>query len=130
MRSSSNSIFNCRSPNGIKLITRLGLSFLNEHKFSYKFQDTLNPNCSCGDDIKTTVHYLLHCQSFLNKRRTLLDNLQNIGENIYDKNDFQIIELLLFGVSSNNDATNASICYAAIHYMLAVKRFDISLTNS
>ena len=86
--------------------------------------------CSCGDDIETTIHYLLHCPNYLDKRGTLLDNLQNIGENIYDENDFQITELLLFGVSSNNDASNASVCNAAIHYMLAAKRSDISLNNS
>ena len=49
-RPSSNSIFNCHSPKGIKLITRLrlGISQLREHKFRYNFQDTLNPICSCG----------------------------------------------------------------------------------
>ena len=43
IRPSSNSIFNCHSPNGIKLIARLrvGLSHLCEHKFRYNFQDTL-----------------------------------------------------------------------------------------
>ena len=89
IRPSSNSIFNCHSPKGIKLITRLrlGLSHLREHKFRHNFQDTLNPICSCGDDIETTIHYLLHCPNYLDERRTLLDNLQSIGENIHDKND-------------------------------------------
>ena len=42
IRSFSNSIFNCHSPKGIKLITRLrlGLSHLYEHKFRHNFQDT------------------------------------------------------------------------------------------
>ena len=42
IRPSSNSIFNCHSPKGIKLITRLrfGLSHLYEHKFRHNFQDT------------------------------------------------------------------------------------------
>ena len=53
IRPSSNSIFNCHSPKGIKLITRLSLGFsqLREHKFQHNFQDTLNPICSCEDDI-------------------------------------------------------------------------------
>ena len=52
IRPSSNSIFNCHSPKGIKLITslRLGLSHLREHKFRHNFQDALNPICSCGDE--------------------------------------------------------------------------------
>ena len=105
IRPSSNSIFNCHSLNGIDLITRLRLvlSHLCGYKFRCNFQDTFNPICSCGDDIETTWHYLLHCPNYLDERRTLLGNLQCIGENIYDKNDSQISELLLFGVFSNND---------------------------
>ena len=104
IRPSWNSIFYCHSPNGIKLITRLklGFSHFREHKFRHNFQDTFNPICSYGDDIETTIHYLLPCPNYLDEIRALLDNLQNIGENIHDKYDFQISELLLFGVSLNN----------------------------
>ena len=132
IRSSSNCIFNCHSPEGIKLITRLrlGLSRLREFKFPHNFQNTLNPICSCGDDIETTIHDLLHCPNYLDERRTLLDNLQSIGENIHDKSDFQISELLLFGVSSNNDVSDTCISNATIQYILATKRFDVPLTNS
>ena len=106
MRPSLNSIFNCHSLNGIDLNTRLRLvlSHLCGYKFLRNFQVTFNPICSCGDDIETTWHYLLHCPNYLDERRTLLGNLQSIGGNIYDKNDSQISELLLFGVFSNNDA--------------------------
>ena len=132
IRPSSNSIFNCHSPEGIKLITRLrlGLSHLREHKFRHNFQDTLNPICSCGDDIETAIHYLLHCPNYLNDRRSLLDNLQSIGENIHDKNDSQISELLLFGVSSNNDASDTCVLNTTIQYILATKRCDVFLTYS
>ena len=132
IRPSSNSIFNCHSPKGIKLSTRLslGLSHLCEHKFRYNFRDILNPICSCGDDIETTMHYLLHSPNYLDERRTFLDNLQSIGENIHDKNDSQISELLLFGLSSNNDVSNTCIWNATIQYILGTKRFDVPLTNS
>ena len=67
----------------MKLFTRLrlGLSQLREHKFRHNFRDTFNPICNCGDDIKTTIHYLLHCPDYLDERRTVLDNLQSVGEN-------------------------------------------------
>ena len=94
------------------------------------FQDTLNPICNCGDDIDTIIHYLIHCPNYLDERRTLLDNLQSIGENIHYKNDSQISELLLFGVSSNNDGSNTFILNATIQYILATKRFDFPLTYS
>ena len=96
IRPSSNSVFNCHCPNGIKLITRLrlGLCQLRELKLRKNFEDTPNPICNCGYDIETGIDYLLHCPNYLDERRTLLENLQSIGENIHDKNDSQISELL------------------------------------
>ena len=57
IRPSPNKIFQCHNPKVIKLVTRLrlGLSHLREHKFKHSFQDTLNPLCSCGVDIATTL---------------------------------------------------------------------------
>ena len=59
-------------------------------KIVNNFEDTLNPICSFWDDIDTTIQCLLNCRNYLDERRTLLHNLQNVGENIHDKNDFQI----------------------------------------
>ena len=59
-----------------------------------------------------------------------MDNLQSIGENRHDKNDSEISELLLRGVSSKNDASNTCILNATIQYMLCNKRLDVPLTNS
>ena len=132
VRPCSNFVFNCHSLNEIKLITRLrfGLSHLREHKFRHNFQDATNPICSCRDEIETIIHYLFHCPNYLDGRRTLLDSLQSIGENIHDKNDFQVSELLLLGASSYNVASNRCIQNATIRYILATKRIDFPLTNS
>ena len=56
IRPSPNYVYNCHNPRGICLITRLrlGLSHLREHKFEHGFQDTLNPLCSCGNDVDST----------------------------------------------------------------------------
>ena len=72
IRPSENPIFNCHNPGGIQLIARLrlGLSHLREHNFKHNFQDTLNPICSCGENIETTAHYLLNCSNYLNKTTT------------------------------------------------------------
>ena len=93
IRPSENPIFSCHNSSGIKLITRLrlGFSHLREHKFRHNFQDTLNPICSCGENIETTTHYLLHCPNYLNERTTLWNNLQNIDENILDRNYFLLL---------------------------------------
>ena len=72
IRPSGNTVFNCHNPKGVRLLTslRLGLSHLREHKFKHSFQDSLNPICSCGNDIETSAHYLLHCPNFSNERST------------------------------------------------------------
>ena len=50
-----------------------------------------------------------------------------LERNIHDKNDSQVSEQLLFGVSSNNDASNTYILNATIKYILVPKRFDVLL---
>ena len=60
---------------------------------------------------------------------TLLNKLQNVEENILDRNYSQLSEILLFSDSSFNDATNASILNATIQYIVDTKRFDVHLIN-
>ena len=68
------------SHKGIRLITRLrvGMGHLREHRFKHNFQDCLNPICSCGLDIESTSHFLLHCSTFNDERCTLLSTLNKI----------------------------------------------------
>ena len=51
---------------GIKLLTRLRLSFslLHENKFGYNFKDTLNPLCSCSVERTITTQYFLCCHIY------------------------------------------------------------------
>ena len=60
----------------------------------------------------------------------LLNNLQNVEENILDRNYSRLQEVLRFGDSSFNDAKNISILNAAIQYIFDTKRFDDSLAVS
>ena len=61
------------------------------------------------------MYYLLYCPNYLDERRILLDYLQSTRENIHDKNDSPISELLLFGVVSNTCILNATMEYCPIH---------------
>ena len=38
---------------------------------------TLNPNYSCGQNIETTIRYLLYCPNYSTKRMARLCNLKN-----------------------------------------------------
>ena len=102
---------------------KLSLSHLHEHKFKHSFQDSLNPICSCGNDIETSAHFLLHCPNFLNERSTL----GSIDRNILKRSDSQVTETLLYGDSNSNNITNTLILNATMDFLIATKRFDASL---
>ena len=128
IRPSGSTVFNCHNPKGIKLLTRLrlGLSHLREHKFKHSFQDSLNPICSCGNDIETSAHFLLHCPNFSNERSACLNIIGSIDRNILTGSDSQITEALLYGDSNSNNVTSTLIVNATIDFLIATKRFDAS----
>ena len=90
IRPSESSVFNCYNPREVELLTKLtlDLSYLHEQKFRHGFQDSLNPICSCGNDIRASAHFLLHCPYYSNEKSTFL----NIIRNIFYKNDLQVNE--------------------------------------
>ena len=128
IRPPENNVFNCHNPRGAKLLTRLrlGLCHLREHKFKYGFQDSLNPICSCNNDIKTLAHFLLHCPHYSNERSTFLNNIRNINWHIFDENDLQITETLLYGDSFLDDKSNTLILNVTIDFLFVTKRFDVN----
>ena len=101
IRPSGNSVFRCHNPKGIKLLTRLrlGLSHLREHKFKHGFLDSLNPICSCGQNIETSTHFLLHCSNYSNERLTFLNIIRNIDRNNLNENDLKVTGTRLYGDS-------------------------------
>ena len=129
IRPSGSSVFNCHNLRGVKLLTRLrlGLSHLREHKFKHGFQDSLNPICSCGNDIETSAHFLLYCLHYSNERSTFPNTIKNINRNIFDKNDLQITETLLYGDSCLDDKNNILILNATIDFLFVTKRFEVNL---
>ena len=111
LRPSGSTVFNCHNPRRVKLLTRLrlGLIHLWQHKFKHGFQDSLNPICSCGNDIKTSAHFFLDCPHYSNERSPFLNTIRNTNRNIFDKNDLQITETLLYGDNSLGDKSNTYI---------------------
>ena len=81
---------------------RLGLSHLREHKFIHKFQNCINPLCSCGTDIESTSHFFLHCPLFDDKRIILLSTLSKIDRKLMETNESSLTETLLSGNSLFN----------------------------
>ena len=102
IRLSPNYVYNCHNPGGICLITRLriGLSRLRERKFKHGFQDKLNPLCTCGNDVESAEHFLLHCPQFANERRTLLSTLGNFNCSLLENTSNVLTQTLFFGNTS------------------------------
>ena len=86
-------IFDLLNPTGLQLLTRLrmGLRYLNEHKFKYKFHDFRNPLYSCNLELETTPHYLPRCHLLQIERRTLLNDFNKIDEHIITYVTFHLV---------------------------------------
>ena len=104
IRPSENRAFPCNNSKGIRLLNRvrLGLSHLREHESKYNVQGTLNPTCSCGEDIVISCHYLLHC--------SLYNSILELG-------DSHIVEVPLHG-------RNFLDLNTTIKFLLETRRFD------
>ena len=126
IRPSANSLFNYHNPKEIKFITRLrlGLIHLSEHKFIHSFQDSLNPFCSCGLDIESTAHFLLHCTVYITERHTLLSTIKNIDNNLLHFCEPVLIRTLLFGSNSFDTNVNTNVLNATTECIISTKRFD------
>ena len=95
------------NPLGLKLLTRLkfGFSHLKEHKFKHNFQDSVDPLCSCGNDIESTVHFFLYYPGFTTQRQNLLNKLKSINASIMAGNESSVVRALLFGRPDFNYST-------------------------
>ena len=126
IRPSENSIYGVNNPKGVILLHRLrvGLSHLRKHKFDHGFLDTLNPICSCGQDIESLNHFFLHCPHYLAERQTLLHNIERIIPNKMKESDNEVTHLLLYGENSFTSLINREILNSSIEYILNTKRFD------
>ena len=80
IRPEPNQVFNVDSSEELKFLTRtkLGLSHLADQKFRHKFQDCIDPICSCNHEIKTSTHFLLHCSNYDCARQTLFEKVSEI----------------------------------------------------
>ena len=109
---------------------RLGLSHLANHKFRHNFQDCLNPICSCGQEIETTSHFLLHCLNFRCTRKTFFEKISLLDSNILQQNDLSITKDLLFGSEKLKDDKHNALLTSAIEFIQSKERFKYPLFQS
>ena len=83
IRPIQSNVCNIFDPIGLKIMTRLRLSWshLNEHKFRHNFQDCLNRLCFCSLEIEVNVHYFLHCHHFSQYHFDLINSVKSVFDN-------------------------------------------------
>ena len=109
---------------------RLGLSYLSHHKFTHNFQHCLNPICSCGQEIKTTSRFLLHCLNYRCARKTFFEKINLIDSNVLQQSDLSVMKDLLFGSEKLNDDKNNALLTAKIEFIQSTERFKYQLFQS
>ena len=92
-----NSLFSIHNLVGVKLLTRLRLqlSHLNEYKFSYGFEDTISPMCSCNTEIESNEHFLLRCHFYSSQGLEHFVNLNKINSSFFKLNAKDQVNILL-----------------------------------
>ena len=127
----ANSTFGTNNVSGLKLLTRpsVGFSHLREHKFKHNFQDILNPLCSCFLEAEDTYHFFMCCQNFSDQQSVLFDDLNSVNSEILKMNEYEIVQVLLFGNQSFSKDMNLRIITSSISFIKDSKRFDESLSS-
>ena len=122
-------IYNVHNPVGLKLLLRLrlGLSYLNQHKFNHNFQDCLNQLCSCSLEVAFVSHFFLHCHYYSNIHSTLYNELQSIDMDLLNQEDDIVVKVLPYGTTNFNNNQNFKLLSSSIDYILKSGRFSGSL---
>ena len=68
------------------------MSHHREHKVKHSFQDSLNPICSCGENIDTSAYFLYYYPSYLIERSTFIGIIRNIDGNILQKTIWNLLK--------------------------------------
>ena len=126
IRPEPNRISSTQNFEGLKLLTRMKAG----HKFRHNFHDCLNPICSCGQEIETTSHFLLHCFNYRRARKTCFEKINLIDSNILQQSDLSITQDLLFGSEKlNHDKSNALLT-STTEFIQSTERFKYQLFQS
>ena len=105
IRPSPNNVFSYDNHKVIRLITwlHIGINCLCEHKFKNSFQGCWNPICSCGLDIESTSHFLLHCATFSDEWYSLLSTLNKIDCELLEWANSSLLQTLCYITSLFNN---------------------------
>lgn len=78
------SVFYIHDTNGIKSLSHRKLNFirLNEQRFRYNFDDTVDPMRTCGLELETALYYLVSCYLYSTHNLELLDYVYVLSQSL------------------------------------------------
>ena len=129
IRPPAKSVYGIHDPKGLSYLTqlRVGLSYLNFHKFKHNFRDTINPMCPTSDGIEDTEHFLLLCPSFDVQRQDLLAGIVELLRPFVSITDFSndaLTQLLLYGNQELSYDLNKNVLKLTLRFIHESGRFD------
>ena len=119
-------IYNIFDSKGLTFLTRLrlGLSYLNEHRFRHNFQYCLNPLCSCSLEIEDTSHGFLLFHYFSHDRLVLMNSVKSICDNFDSMSGNVKEDLLFYGDWWFDKNKKKVILKVTINYIKNTERFS------
>ena len=130
IRLKGNSIFGIHDTNGIKLLSRLRLSFshLIDHKFWYNFNETVDTKCTCGLELETKHNYFLRCSfSSTHQRLELLNDECICNPSLKNYSNEKLQNSPLYGSEDFNCNINKEILKATIKFLKIPEHFNSPL---
>ena len=76
---------------------RLGLNYLNKHKFDRKFPNCFDLKCSCRPSNEDPAYFLLHCPHYTDISRLLLNEISSTDKPIIYLPDTKLVEVFVYG---------------------------------
>ena len=119
------SIFGIHDSLGVRRLfqLRVGLSPLLAHKKNHRFLDTPSDKCATCNSSETLVHFFLYCTRFTDVRYTLLNSVHALYGGFELLQSKEKTNLLLYGDSSLNFATNNLLLKATLKFLKDTERF-------
>ena len=108
--------------------SNLMLQFVrNEHKCRQKFEDTLNPLCSCSLETESTAYFFPRCRNCTIIRITFMNELNDIYNSITSRQPNELLRTILYGNCKFKDNVNKVNLIATIQFIKNSNKFNQSL---
>ena len=126
IRPPKRSIFDIHDVKGVRKLyqLRVGLSPPKCHMMKHNFRDCLSDICDCLNDAETLEHYFLHCNNYIEARRTLMLLLTPIllSNDLLHLNKSEMVNLLLYGHTELSPDINKLILKASLKFINETRR--------